>query len=194
MFAPQGITLICLFPEGTRLFGTFGPSGQRIHLGLRAKGYETFWQIWVFRPKDTRLFGTCGPSGQRARDFLAHLGLQAKGYETFWHIWAFRPKGARFVCTFGPSGQRIRDFLAHLGLHSAGLEPEAISVPYPRYPMRPEGPMWGPKGPTMGMGGRGGVGWGAPKAPPYGIFHPLIIISPSLLSVRPLRAPIGLIN
>ena len=62
MFAPQGITLIRLFPEGTRLFGTFGPSGQRIHLGLRAKGYETFWHIWDFRPKDTRLFGTFGPS------------------------------------------------------------------------------------------------------------------------------------
>ena len=39
-----------------------------------------------------------------------------------------------------------------------------------------------------------GWGGGAPKAPPYGIFHPLIVISPSLLSARPLRAPIGLIN
>ena len=55
----------------------------------------------------------------------------------------------------------------------------------------------GPKGPHHGDWGaesRGGVGWGAPKAPPYGIFHPLIVIFPSLLSARPLRAPIGLIN
>ena len=52
----------------------------------------------------------------------------------------------------------------------------------------------GPKGPNHGDGGRGGVGWGAPKAPPYGIFHPFIGIFPLLLSARPLRAPIGLIN
>ena len=103
----------------------------------------------------------------------------AKGYATFWFK-AFPVQGRR--------AKRPQK------LSSSELEPEVVSVPCPRYPMRPEGPMWGPKGPTMGMGGRGGVGWGAPKAPPYGIFHPLIIISPSLLSVRPLRAPIGLIN
>ena len=81
-------------PKGTRLFGTFGSSGQRIrdflaHLALQAKGHATFWHIWAFRPKGMRLFGTFGPSGQRVRDLFAHLGLQAKGYETFWHIWAF---------------------------------------------------------------------------------------------------------
>ena len=87
----------------------------------------------------------------------------------------FLASGQR-VHNFSSWGQRVRHFLVQ-GLSSprpkrprkppsAGLEPEVVSVPCPRYPMRPEGPM-GPKG-------------------PHG--------DASLLSVRPLRAPIGLIN
>ena len=91
--------------------------------------------------------------------------LRVKGYGTFW------PQ-AKGYTTFQPGAKGYATFRSKAEgqgepgrLPSAGLEPEAISVPYPRYPMRPEGPMWAPKRPTMGMGGRGGVGWGAPKAP-----------------------------
>ena len=84
--------------------------------------------------------------------------LRVKGYGTFWP----RAKG---YTTFQPGAKGYATFRSKDEgqgepgrLPSAGLEPEAISVPYPRYPMRPEGPMWGPKGPTMGMGGEGGEG------------------------------------
>ena len=59
-------------PKDTRLFGTFGPSGQRARDFLAPLGLQA----------------TLGSSGQRVRDLFAHLGLQAKGYET-WHIWVF---------------------------------------------------------------------------------------------------------
>ena len=124
-------------------------------------------------------------SGQRVRHFLA--------------------SGQR-VHNFSSWGQRVRHFLVQ-GLSSPRPKgKEASKAPLfrtrarssfsamPKVSHAARRTHVGPKGPHHGDGGRGGVGWGAPKAPPYGIFHPLIIISPSLLSVRPLRAPIGLIN
>ena len=76
------------------------------------------------------------------------LWLRVKGYGTFWPqakgytTFQLRAKGyATFRSKAEGQGEPGR-------FPSAGLEPEAISVPYPRYPMRLEEPMWGQKGPT----------------------------------------------
>ena len=110
------------------------------------------------------------------------------------------------IHNFSSWGQRVRHFLVQ-GLSSPrpkGKEASKGSLfrtrarssfsAMPKVSHAARRPHVGPQGPNHGDGGRGGVGWGAPKAPPYGIFHPLINMFPSLLSVRPLRAPIGLIN
>ena len=94
------------------------------------------------------------------------LWLRVKGYGTFWPqakgYTTFHP-GAKGYATFWFKAFPVQGRRAKRPqkLPSSELEPEVVSVPCPRYPMRPEGSMWGPKGPTMGIGGqRAGVGWG----------------------------------
>ena len=109
------------------------------------KQYVTFFQAPTHPIHDLLA------SGQRVRHFLAtakgyttfHPG--AKGYATFWFK-AFPVQGRR--------AKRPQK------LPSSELEPEVVSVPCPRYPMRPEGPM-GPEGPHGDWGG-GGCAEGAP--------------------------------